>query len=45
MMIEGVPGSTAKDQSRAKTNVLKEKIITGCTGTSPVGLGAAFGGG
>src|SRR5262249_3845936 len=26
MMIEGVPGSTAKDQSRAKTDVLKEMI-------------------
>ncbi len=24
MMIEGVPGSTAKDQSRAKTDVMKE---------------------
>ena len=29
MMIEGVPGSTAKDQSRAKTDVLKEKIHYG----------------
>jgi hypothetical protein len=29
MMIEGVPGSTAKDQSRAKTDVLKEPIHYG----------------
>src|SRR5690606_12957025 len=25
MMIEGIPGSTAKDQSRARTDVLKER--------------------
>lgn len=29
MMIEGVPGSTARDQSRAKTDVLKEPIHYG----------------
>lgn len=29
MIIEGVPGSTAKDQSRAKTDVLKEMIHYG----------------
>jgi uncharacterized protein (DUF1501 family) len=46
MMIEGVPGSTAKDQSRAKTDVLKEKIHYGLhrhfTGSGSVLL---FGGG
>ena len=46
MMIEGVPGSTAKDQSRAKTDVLKELIHYGLhrhfTGASSVLM---FGGG
>jgi hypothetical protein len=46
MMIEGVPGSTAQDQSRAKTDVLKEKIHYGLhrhfTGSGSVLL---FGGG
>jgi hypothetical protein len=46
MMIEGVPGSTAKDQSRAKTDVLKEPIHYGLhrhfTGSSSVVM---FGGG
>jgi uncharacterized protein (DUF1501 family) len=46
MMIEGVPGSTAKDQSRAKTDVLKEKIHYGLhrhfTGSGSVLM---FGGG
>ncbi len=46
MMIEGVPGSTAKDQSRAKTDVMKEKIHYGLhrhfTGSGSVLL---FGGG
>jgi Protein of unknown function (DUF1501) len=46
MMIEGVPGSTAKDQSRAKTDVLKEPIHYGLhrhfTGSSSVLM---FGGG
>jgi Protein of unknown function (DUF1501) len=46
MMIEGVPGSTAKDQSRAKTDVLKEKIHYGLhrhfTGS---GSALLFGGG
>jgi hypothetical protein len=46
MMIEGVPGSTAKDQSRAKTDVLKEPIHYGLhrhfTGSGSVLL---FGGG
>jgi hypothetical protein len=46
MMIEGVPGSTAKDQSRAKTDVLKEMIHYGLhrhfTGGSSVLM---FGGG
>lgn len=46
MMIEGVPGSTAKDQSRAKTDVMKEKIHYGLhrhfTGSGSVVL---FGGG
>src|SRR5207248_10998348 len=46
MMIEGVPGSTAKDQSRAKTDVMKEPIHYGLhrhfTGSSSVLL---FGGG
>jgi hypothetical protein len=46
MMIEGVPGSTAKDQSRAKSDVMKEMIHYGLhrhfTGGSSVVL---FGGG
>jgi hypothetical protein len=46
MMIEGVPGSTAKDQSRAKTDVLKQPIHYGLhrhfTGSGCVLL---FGGG
>ena len=46
MMIEGVPGSTAKDQSRAKTDVLKEPIHYGLhrhfTGSSSAVM---FGGG
>jgi arylsulfatase A-like enzyme len=46
MMIEGVPGSTAKDQSRAKTDVLMEKIHYGLhrhfTGSGSVVM---FGGG
>src|SRR6476661_3250242 len=46
MMIEGVPGSTAKDQSRAKTDVLKQPIHYGLhrhfTGSSSVVM---FGGG
>lgn len=46
MMIEGVPGSTAKDQSRAKTDVIKEAKHYGLhrhfTGGSSVLL---FGGG
>jgi hypothetical protein len=46
MMIEGVPGSSAKDQSRAKTDVLKEPIHYGLhrhfTGSSSVLM---FGGG
>ncbi|HXG13460.1 MAG TPA: DUF1501 domain-containing protein [Gemmataceae bacterium] len=46
MMIEGVPGSTAKDQSRAKTDVMKQMIHYGLhrhfTGSSSVVL---FGGG
>jgi hypothetical protein len=46
MMIEGVPGSTARDQSRAKTDVLKEPIHYGLhrhfTGASSILL---FGGG
>jgi hypothetical protein len=46
MMIEGVPGSTAKDQSRAKTDVLREPIHYGLhrhfTGSSSVLM---FGGG
>ncbi len=46
MMIEGVPGSTAKDQSRAKTDVLKEPIHYGLhrhfTGSASVVM---FGGG
>src|SRR5207245_9516753 len=46
MMIEGVPGSTAKDQSRAKSDVMKEMIHYGLhrhfTGASSVVL---FGGG
>jgi len=46
MMIEGVPGSTAKDQSRAKTDVLKEMKHYGLhrhfTGGSSVVM---FGGG
>lgn len=46
MMIEGVPGSTARDQSRAKTDVLKEKIHYGLhrhfTGSGSVLM---FGGG
>jgi uncharacterized protein (DUF1501 family) len=46
MMIEGVPGSNAKDQSRAKTDVLREPIHYGLhrhfTGGSSVLL---FGGG
>src|SRR5437764_2090632 len=46
MMIEGVPGSTAKDQSRAKTDVMKQMIHYGLhrhfTGSGSVVL---FGGG
>jgi len=46
MMIEGVPGSTAKDQSRANTDVLREPIHYGLhrhfTGSSSVLM---FGGG
>lgn len=46
MMIEGVPGSTATDQSRAKTDVMKEPIHYGLhrhfTGSGSVLL---FGGG
>lgn len=46
MMIEGVPGSSARDQSRAKTDVLKEPIHYGLhrhfTGSSSVLM---FGGG
>src|SRR3989440_7281933 len=46
MMIEGVPGSNARDQSRAPTDVLKEKIHYGLhrhfTGSGSVLL---FGGG
>jgi hypothetical protein len=46
MMIEGVPGSTAQDQSRAKTDVMKEPIHYGLhrhfTGSGSVLL---FGGG
>src|SRR5215212_10004944 len=46
MMIEGVPGSEAKDQSRAKTDFLKEPIHYGLhrhfTGSSSVVM---FGGG
>jgi hypothetical protein len=46
MMIEGVPGSTAKDQSRAKSPEMKEKIHYGLhrhfTGGSSVLM---FGGG
>jgi hypothetical protein len=46
MMIEGVPGSTAQDQSRAKTDVLKEMIHYGLhrhfTGSGSVLM---FGGG
>ncbi len=46
MMIEGIPGSTAKDQSRAKTDVMKEMIHYGLhrhfTGSGSVLL---FGGG
>jgi hypothetical protein len=46
MMIEGVPGSNAKDQSRAKTDKLQEMIQYGLhrhfTGASPVLM---FGGG
>jgi hypothetical protein len=46
MMIEGVPGSTAKDQSRAKTDVMKEMKHYGLhrhfTGSGSVLL---FGGG
>jgi uncharacterized protein (DUF1501 family) len=46
MMIEGVPGSTAKDQSRAKSDVMKKMIHYGLhrhfTGASSVLL---FGGG
>lgn len=46
MMIEGVPGSTAKDQSRAKTDFLREPIHYGLhrhfTGSSSVLM---FGGG
>jgi hypothetical protein len=42
MMIEGVPGSSAKDQSRAKTDVLKQPIHYGLhrhfTGSSSVVL-------
>ncbi len=46
MMIEGVPGSTARDQSRAKTDALREPIHYGLhrhfTGSSSVLM---FGGG
>jgi hypothetical protein len=46
MMIEGVPGSTASDQSRAKTDVMKEPVHYGLhrhfTGSGSVLL---FGGG
>ncbi len=46
MMIEGVPGSTARDQSRANTDVLKQKIHYGLhrhfTGSGSVLM---FGGG
>jgi hypothetical protein len=46
MMIEGIPGSTARDQSRAKTDVLKEPIHYGLhrhfTGSGSVLM---FGGG
>nr|MBA3481628.1 DUF1501 domain-containing protein [Pirellulales bacterium] len=46
MMIEGVPGSTAKDQSRAKSDTLQEMVHYGLhrhfTGGSSVLL---FGGG
>ena len=35
MMIEGVPGSTARDQSRAKTDALEEPSTTVCTAISP----------
>ena len=46
MMIEGVPGSTAQDQSRAKTDVIKKPIHYGLhrhfTGSGSVLL---FGGG
>ncbi len=46
MMIEGVPGSTAKDQSRAKTDVMQEMMHYGLhrhfTGAGSVLL---FGGG
>jgi hypothetical protein len=46
MIIEGVPGSTARDQSRAKTDVLKEMKHYGLhrhfTGSSSVLM---FGGG
>jgi hypothetical protein len=46
MMIEGIPGSTAKDQSRAKTDVMKQLIHYGLhrhfTGSGSVLL---FGGG
>src|SRR5207248_2224656 len=46
MMIEGVPGSTAKDQSRAKADVMKAMVHYGLhrhfTGSSSVLL---FGGG
>jgi hypothetical protein len=46
MMIEGVPGSTARDQSRAQTDVLREPIHYGLhrhfTGSSSVLM---FGGG
>lgn len=46
MMIEGIPGSAAKDQSRAKSDVMKEKIHYGLhrhfTGSGSVVM---FGGG
>ena len=46
MIIEGVPGSTARDQSRAKTDVLKEMKHYGLhrhfTGASSILM---FGGG
>ena len=46
MMIEGVPGSTAKDQSRAKADMMKRSIHYGLhrhfTGSGSVLL---FGGG